>query len=179
MVSLYSKVYNIQNKLPVNLTHILLFSISALFKTIGEEFYSTAYTGEQDQKAILYSDDTVLFSLGWDAVSCKSVFAHLEQWEMRNESWKVLLLNNLKPPNNFLAQPELTLPIPRSAIYLFLCFFVLKGLVPAGKFIPSETVHISIWIVWGGSQLQTKRSTTQQRTDPRKLNLILGKSDGR
>lgn len=64
MVSLYSKVYNIQNKLPVNLTHILLFSISALFKRIGEEFYSTAYTGEQDQKAILYSDDTVLFSLG-------------------------------------------------------------------------------------------------------------------
>lgn len=44
--------------------HILLFNISALFKTIGEEFYSTAYTGEQDQKAILYSDDTVLFSLG-------------------------------------------------------------------------------------------------------------------
>lgn len=44
--------------------HILLFSISSFFKTAGEEFYSTTYTGEQDQKAILYSADTVLFSLG-------------------------------------------------------------------------------------------------------------------
>lgn len=116
----------------------MLFNISAFFKTTGEEFYSTAYTGEQDQKAIWYSADTVLFSLGWDAMSCKSVFAHLEQWEMRNESRKVLLLNNLKPPNNFLAQPEITLPIPRSVVYLFAFSFVLKGLVSAGKFIPSE-----------------------------------------